>query len=51
MSLAPVLWVLENMQECLLKATDFGKHLRLKSDFRQTDLEQLSSGEVANSRL
>lgn len=35
MSLAPVLWVLENMQECLLKATDFGKHLRLKSDFRQ----------------
>lgn len=39
------------MQECLLKATDFGKHLRLKSDFKQTDLEQLSSGEVANSRL
>lgn len=39
------------MQEGLLKAIDFGKHLGLKSDFRQTGLEQLSSGEESNSRL
>lgn len=39
------------MQEGLLKAIDFGKHLGLKSDFKQTDLEQLSSGKEANSRL
>lgn len=40
-----------NVQEGLLKAIDFRKHLGLRNDFKQRDLEELNSGEVANFRL